>query len=292
MLLNNLPKNGRCSLVIAILFLASTLMASSMMNPGLRVMSYNIRYSTPKDGINAWEKRKDKVANLIRFYQADLIGLQEVLYSQLTYLEEHLAGYGRIGVGRDDGKQAGEFSPIFYSREKLELLDQGTFWLSATPDRPSVGWDASMERIASWGQFRYKATGDTLFFYNTHFDHRGPQAREESARLIRKKIAAQAAGYPAVVTGDFNSNPQSVPYQLLTEDQRLLDAKTVSDLPHIGPERSYSGFAVTDSLPGERIDYVFVGRGMQVARHAIITSFTQSQYPSDHLPVVADVAWK
>lgn len=278
-------------LVIALSFVAAT-NPKTMSDPSLRIMSYNIRYDNPGDGINTWGKRKEKVASLIRFYEADLIGLQEVLYGQLTYLEKQLAGYGRIGVGRDDGKQKGEFSPIFYSQEKLELLDQGTFWLSATPDRPSVGWDASMERIASWGQFRHKASGDTVFFFNTHFDHRGEQAREESARLLRQKITEQASGYPVFVSGDFNSNPQSVPYQVMTENQQLRDAKDLSTIPHVGPERSYSGFEVTDSLPGERIDYIFVSQNVQVARHAIITSFGQGRYPSDHLPVVADVEWQ
>ena len=257
----------------------------------LRVMSYNIRYDNPEDGRNAWSQRKERVANLIRFYQADLIGLQEVLYRQLTYLEGQLDGYGRIGVGRDDGKQKGEFSPIFYAQEKLELLDNGTFWLSETPDRPSVGWDASMERIATWGQFRYRATGDTVFFFNTHFDHRGEQARQESAQLLRQRINKQANNYPVILTGDFNSDPQSVPYQLLTDDKDLRDALTISEIPPVGPDRSFSGFDVTDSLPGERIDYVFVTPQFSVQRHAIITSFSNGHFPSDHLPVVADLMW-
>ena len=257
----------------------------------LRVMSYNIRYDNPGDGPNAWPHRKESVANLIQFYQPDLFGLQEVLHGQLVYLEETLKGYERIGVGRDDGKQAGEFSPILYSPEKLELLDSGTFWLSETPDRPSVGWDASLERIATWGQFRYRASGDTLFFYTTHFDHRGEQARQESARLLLQKTNEQAEGHPVIVTGDFNSNPRSVPYQLLTQGEGLRDALEISELPSVGPHRSFSGFAVTDSLPGDRIDYIFVSPTWTVRRHAIIASFSEGRFPSDHLPVVADVVW-
>ena len=255
-------------------------------------MSYNIRYDNPDDGPHAWQYRKEKVANLIRFYEADLIGLQEVLYGQLTYLEKQLNGYNRIGVGRDDGKRRGEFSPVFYSKAKLELLSSGTFWLSETPDRPSVGWDASMERIATWGQFRHRTNGDTVFFFNTHFDHRGEQARRASARLLRQRMTARAAGHPVIVTGDFNSDPQSVPYQLLTRDQGLRDALTISEIPSVGPDRSFSGFTVTDSLPGNRIDYVFVSPSVSVRRHAIITSFSDGAFPSDHLPVVAEVAWQ
>ena len=257
----------------------------------LRVMSYNIRYDTPDDGRNAWSHRKEKVANLIRFYQADLIGLQEALYRQLTYLEGQLEGYGRIGVGRDDGKQQGEFSPILYAQDQLELLDNGTFWLSETPERPSVGWDASMERIATWGQFRYRSGGDTVFYFNTHFDHRGEKARQESAQLLRKKIDEYASNHPVIVTGDFNSDPASVPYQRMTHDGGLRDAKVVSETPPIGPDQSYSGFEVTDSLPGKRIDYVFVGPSVHVRRYATITSFSDGHFPSDHLPVVADMDW-
>lgn len=262
-----------------------------MAEADLRIMSYNIRYNNPGDGERAWDRRKEEVANLIQFYQPDVIGLQEVLHGQLLYLEEQLADYGRIGVGRDDGQQAGEYSPIFYRKNQFELLDHGTFWLAETPDKPSVGWDASMERIATWGQFRREPQGDTAFVLNTHFDHRGEQARRESAQLIRRWIADHAANYPVMVTGDFNAIPTSAPYQTMTEGGSLRDAYTVSKLPSVGPDRSFSGFAVTDSLPGDRIDYVFVSGKVQVQRHAIVSSFSKGYYPSDHLPVVADVRW-
>ena len=262
-----------------------------MAQEGLRIMSYNIRYDNLGDKERAWDRRREEVASLIRFYDPDLIGLQEVLHGQLTYLETQLTGYGRIGVGRDDGKQAGEYSPVFYRKSQLELLDHGTFWLSETPDQPSVGWDASMERIATWGQFRRNEPGDTIFFLNTHFDHRGEQARQESARLIRRWVSDHATNHPVLVTGDFNSHPTSEPYHILTKGGDLRDAYTVSENPSVGPDRSFSGFVVTDSLPGDRIDYVFVGAQAKVKRHAIISSFRTGYYPSDHLPVVADVVW-
>ena len=254
-------------------------------------MSYNIRYDNPGDGDRAWDSRKEEVAALIRFYNPALLGLQEVLHGQLLYLEEQLPEYGRIGVGRDDGQQAGEYSPVFYRKDQLELLDHGTFWLSETPDQPSVGWDASMERIATWGQFRRTAPGDTVYYLNTHFDHRGEQARQESARLIRDWVSARASNYSVVATGDFNSSPTSVPYEILTGEDQLRDAYNVTRWPSVGPDRSFSGFTVADSLPGDRIDYVFVSPNVQVNHHAIISSFRDGYYPSDHLPVVADVAW-
>jgi endonuclease/exonuclease/phosphatase family metal-dependent hydrolase len=262
-----------------------------MAEEGLRMMSYNIRYDNPGDGKRAWDYRKEEVASLIRFYSPDLIGLQEVLHGQLMYLEGQLPDYGRIGVGRDDGKQAGEYSPVFYRKSLFELLDHGTFWLSDTPNQPSVGWDASMERIATWGQFRRREQNDTVLILNTHFDHRGEEARQQSARLIRRWISQHAADYPVVLTGDFNSSPTSEPYQILIGGDSLQDAYTLSQLPSVGPDRSFSGFVVTDSLPGERIDYVFVSPAVQVERHAIIASFSHGYFPSDHLPVVADVVW-
>ena len=278
--------------LIVVIGIISTAFTLEPMVNTLRVMSYNIRYDNPDDGPHAWEHRKGKVTNLIRFYQADLIGLQEVLYEQLTYLDGQLDRYDRIGVGRDDGKQQGEYSPIFYATDKLAVVDSGTFWLSETPGRPSVGWDASLERIATWGQFRVRATGDTIFFFNTHFDHRGEQARRQSARLLLRRITEQAKDQPVVVTGDFNSSPESVPYRLLTADQNLRDALVVSNTPSVGPHQSFSGFEVVDSLPGERIDYVLVSDEIEVHRHAIIASFDDGAFPSDHLPVVADVGWE
>ena len=263
----------------------------NMDEPTLTVMSYNIRYDNPDDGRNAWSQRKEKVANLIQFYQADLVGLQEVLHRQLTFLEDKLVGYGRIGVGRDDGKQAGEYSPVFYFKERLELLDQGTFWLSETPEKPSVGWDASLERICTWGKFRDRASGDTIYFYNTHFDHRGQQAREESARLLHQRIKRQTDQHLVVLTGDFNSNPKSKAYQSLIQAEDLRDAFVTSKLPSVGPDQSFSGFSVIDSLPGERIDYVFVSPNIRVLRHAIVTSFNDGYFPSDHLPIVAHITW-
>lgn len=257
----------------------------------LRIMSYNIRYNNPGDGERAWDRRKEEVANLIKFYQPDVIGLQEALLGQITFLEDQLTDYARIGVGREDGKQAGEYSPLLYRKSKFALLDHGTFWLSETPDRPSVGWDAAFARIVTWGKFCRKEQGDTAFFLNTHFDHRGEQARRESARLIRQWVANHAANYPVMVTGDFNASPTSDPYQAITQGNSLRDAYVISQLPSVGPDRSFSNFAVTDSLPGDRIDYVFVSPTVEVHRHAIISSFNNGYYPSDHLPIVADVSW-
>ncbi|WPP51262.1 endonuclease/exonuclease/phosphatase family protein [Catalinimonas niigatensis] len=259
----------------------------------INVMSYNIRYDNPGDSAHAWPYRKERVANLIAYHEADLLGLQEALEHQVQYLDSALNDLDWVGVGRDDGQSQGEFSPVFYRKTMFELLDWGTFWLSETPDTISVGWDAALPRIATWTQLIHKPSGDTLYYFNTHFDHRGEQAREESAKLIRKKISEIAGDSPVVVTGDFNASPDSAPYGAMVEGEDLKDAYEVSQLPHHGPTSSFSGFVVTEPLAANRrIDYVFVSPNVEVEKHAILTDSKDNAYPSDHLPVVAEVSLK
>jgi endonuclease/exonuclease/phosphatase family metal-dependent hydrolase len=252
------------------------------------VMSYNIRYDNPGDGAHAWPKRKERVANLIRYHEADLLGLQEAELQQLEYLDSALSEHAWVGVGRDDGREAGEFSPVFYRRKLFELLDWGTFWLSETPDEPSLGWDAGIKRIATWTKLLHKGSRDTLYFFNTHFDHRGEEARLQSARLIRQKIDEISGSAPVIVTGDFNTPPDSAPYRALVAEDRLMDAFGKSVLPHQGALSSFSGFEVSEGLEADRrIDFIFVSPQWTVHKHAILTDFQAGAFPSDHLPVIA-----
>lgn len=252
----------------------------------LNVMSFNIRYNNPSDGVNAWPHRKDRVASTVRFHEVDAVGMQEVLVGQLHDLEPRLPGYAWIGVGRDDGEQAGEFSPIFYRTDRLEVLDHGTFWLSETPDVPgSTGWDAALPRIVTWARFRDRRTDGTFVHFNTHFDHRGVQARRESARLLVQRVASIAGGRPVVVTGDFNVTPDTDAYATLTRS--LQDAARRVEAPH-GPPGTYSGFRVREA-PGRRIDYIFAKNGVEVRRFGTLTDQWRGRYPSDHLPVLAEV---
>ncbi len=256
----------------------------------VRVMSYNIRYGTANDGVDSWPNRADRVANLLRFYRPDVFGLQEALASQIDFLEEALPGYGWIGVGRDDGEAAGEFSPVFYNRERLEALESGTFWLSPTPDVPgSKGWDAAITRVATWARFRDRATGEAFLYLNTHFDHVGQQARVESAKIIADTLASMAKGLPRIVTGDFNVTPDNPAYATMTA--ALTDARLISETPPHGPEETFYGFVVKPDVPGRRIDYVFVSEGIRVLRSATLSEQFEGHYPSDHLPVLADVRW-
>lgn len=254
----------------------------------VRVMSYNIRYNNPGDGVHAWPHRADRVANLIRYHAPDLFGLQEALVGQIEDLTARLPHYAWFGVGRDDGRAVGEGTPIFYRRDRFVLLAQGTFWLSETPEVPgSKGWDAAITRIATWGRFQDRRSGARFVFLNTHFDHMGQQAREHSARLILDRLRTLADGLPAIVAGDFNITPDNPAYATLAG--ALEDARLRAVEPPHGPAETFFGFTVEPGAPGRRIDYVFVSPGVRTLRYATLTDQYHGHYPSDHVPVVADV---
>lgn len=263
----------------------------------LNVMTFNIRYNNPDDGENAWPQRRDLVAKTIRFYQVDLLGVQEALHEQMQDLSESLPEFKWIGAGRDDGKEKGEYSAIFYRPDRFKLLQQQTFWLSATPERAgSVGWDAAITRVCTWGQFRDQPTGKAFFIFNTHFDHIGETARRESAKLVLENIRRQAAAAPAILTGDFNATDTSAVYQILSEgalapaapSHLLYDTRHISLLPHYGPLWTFHGFGKVAARPG--IDYVFVTSGVKVLRHGTIAE--GERYASDHLPVLAELRFE
>ena len=255
----------------------------------LRVMSFNIRFNNPDDGEDAWPNRRDRVAQLIRFHDADVVGVQEALLGQLQDLQERLPEYDWVGVGRADGKQEGEYSAIIYRDDRLALLDHDTFWLSETPQEVgSVGWDAALERIVTWARFRDRRTGEVFFHFNTHFDHRGEEARRESAALILEQIDEIAGSdVPVVLTGDFNALEDSAPYRILTGSDGLRDAYYASKRDHYGPSSTWTGFE--EIAEGRRIDYVFVNDEVEVLQHGIITDRWGEHFPSDHLPVLAEI---
>jgi endonuclease/exonuclease/phosphatase family metal-dependent hydrolase len=260
----------------------------------LRVMSFNLRYDNPRDGENAWPNRKDWVAGLIQFHGADVVGVQEALATMLTDLDTRLPGFARVGVGRTDGRAKGEFSAILYRTDRLVLLDSGTFWLSPTPEVVgSKGWDAALERVATWARFRDRLTGCSHLQLNTHFDHMGERARQESARLIRRRLSALAAGLPVLMTGDLNADPTSASYRILTTEQiagagaPLADGFLVSRAGHYGPTSSWTAFKAF--VPGRRIDYVLVSAPVTVLTHGILPDSWDGRFPSDHQPVLASV---
>ena len=184
----------------------------------LNVMTFNIRYNTMSDSVNAWPYRKDKVASQVLFHEAHILGVQEALHDQMLDLQERLSQYKYAGVGRDDGKEKGEYSAIFYDTARLQALQTKTFWLSETPEVPgSKSWDAAITRIVTWIKFRDKKTKKIFFAFNTHFDHIGKIARRESAKLLLQKIKEIAGNTPAVITGDFNAEPADEPVQVIKD---------------------------------------------------------------------------
>lgn len=258
----------------------------------LRIMSYNLRYDNPDDGENAWDNRKEQVANLIQFYEPVFLGTQEGLLHQIEYLEDELTRYSWIGVGRDDGTMSGEFSALFYDTSRVELIDgsEQTIWLSETPSEPSKSWDAALPRILTYGKFRDLRTEEEFFVLNTHFDHIGDTARAKSAELIVNTINEITSGEPVILTGDFNVTPDDDPYKVLTEKKSgLSDAYEISGLSHTGPHFTFEGFEVKSGSERRRIDFIFVNDEVKVKKHAIIPTFEEDFYPSDHLPVIADV---
>jgi endonuclease/exonuclease/phosphatase family metal-dependent hydrolase len=268
----------------------------------LAVMTFNIRFNNPRDGKNAWPHRRDEVAELIKRQKPDLLGLQEALHGQITDLKERLGDeYEWYGVGRDDGKEKGEFAPVFFRRERFEVESKGSFWLSETPDKiGSIGWDAALPRVATWLKVKDKTTGKTLLFANVHFDHQGDQARRESARLLRRKLLVLAGEAPIALVGDFNATPNSTPHKALIGDDELKapdgtaesaavlrDAYGLVEKP-AGPNTTWNGFRKASD--GARIDHVLVDRHWTALSYAVIDETTKDgRFYSDHFPIVAKI---
>lgn len=255
----------------------------------MHVMSYNIRYKNTIDGINGWDNRKENVAALIKYHKPDIIGMQEAFLSQIDDLEKALPGYKWYGVPRVSGAN-GECSPIFYREDRYKLLDKGTFWYSETPSiKESKSWDAFYPRIASWCKFKDRRSGKEFYFFNTHFDHRGVVAREKSAEVLRRQIDSISKDKPVIITGDFNTLPSSVPYEIICKEGIFKDALVTTETPHYGPVNSSSGFLVSKEPIRARIDYIFVNKNVRVLQHATLSDQIEGRYFSDHLPVTATI---
>ena len=255
----------------------------------LRVASYNLRMDTPSDSLNAWSFRKDNVNALIRYNDFDIFGTQEGFLHQLQDICR-MPEYAYIGAGRDDGQSAGEHSAIFYKTERFEVLEKGDFWLSETPDVPGKGWDATCcNRICSWAKFKEIKSGKVLYFFSVHFDHQGVVARQESGKLMVAKMKEIAGDYPLICVGDFNSTPETE--QIKSLSSYLNDARQTTQLPPYGPEGTFNRRFGNPISPG-RIDYIFVSDEIQVLRYASLTDNDGRYYPSDHIPVMADIILK
>lgn len=251
--------------------------------------TFNIRYDEPHDSLNSWPYRKDTVAAFIKAQDLDVIGMQEVLNHQLLDLKERLPEYEAIGVGRDDGMTKGEYSCIFYKKDRFDVLDSNTFWLSQYPDSIGfIGWDGACPRIATWAKLQDKETGKIFMAVNTHFDHVGVEARKNSALMIIEKIKEIVGSQPAVVTGDFNINDQDEAYQTITTNEFvLLDSYKTAEKVE-GAPYTYHGWGKTDDL--KKIDFIFITPNIK-AIHAIIPNEPKTEWGfiSDHNPVITQL---
>lgn len=259
----------------------------------LNVMTFNIRYNTKADSLDAWPYRKDKLASQVLFYEVVLLGVQEALHDQMIDLKERLLQFKYIGVGRDDGKEKGEYSAIFYDTTRLQVLQNETFWLSETPSvAGSKSWDAAITRIVTWAKFRDKKTKKIFYAFNTHFDHIGQIARRESAKIILQKVKEIAGNTPAIITGDFNAKPTDEPVRVIgdkTNPLHLIDTKEISATPHYGPAGTFNGFQSKEK-DDEPIDHIFIKGKWKVLKHATISETWNGRFASDHFAVLAKVS--
>lgn len=257
----------------------------------LDVLTYNIRYDNPDDGLNSWENRKAFLISQLNFYEPDIFGTQEVLVHQLTAISDGMPGYAHIGKGRDDGAEAGEYSAIFYNTRIVDMLQEGMFWLSETPETPSKGWDAAIKRVCTYGLFKIKGENRSFWVFNTHFDHIGEVARKESVSLILRKIREiNKQGLPVILMGDLNLEPDHTAIQSLAAE--MDDTRVLAGKKAFGPEGTYNGFQFQEPLT-RRIDYIFTSVGdFELLKYAVLSDSRDVRYPSDHLPVIARLEFK
>ncbi len=266
-------------------------MASNLFfSQDLKVMTYNIRLSLESDKENSWNNRKDDALALMSYYHPDYFGVQEAVPQQMIDIKTNLKDYDFVGVGRDDGKNQGEYSAIFYDKSKLDVLKSGTFWLSETPEKPSKGWDAAYNRVCTYAFFKIKKTGKQFLAMNLHFDHVGDVARVNSAKLILEKIKKlNPKNVPLTLTGDFNLADDSEPIKIISKS--LDNVFYHSKKTHYGPKGTFTGFDI-NTIPQDRIDYIFV-KGFDVLSNRTINDRRENLlYPSDHFPILAEINFK
>lgn len=275
------------------------------------VASYNLRNANGSDSAqgNGWGQRYPVIAEIVKYHEFDIFGTQECFIHQLKDMKDALPGYDYIGVGRDDGKEKGEHSAIFYRMDKFDVIKKGDFWLSETPDMPSKGWDAVLPRICSWGHFKCKDTGFEFLFFNLHMDHIGKQARVESAFLVQQKMKELGENLPAILTGDFNVDQTHQSYKALVGQGVLCDSYETCDARYAlnGTFNSFDPNNFTES----RIDHVFVSPAFHVKKYGVLTDTYrsvqnkeaevkdgpeeislkayQARTPSDHFPVKVEL---
>lgn len=251
----------------------------------INIATYNIRMDTPNDSLDPWQHRKEMIKGLVTFHDFDVFGTQEGFKHQLEDILD-LENYAYVGVGRDDGVAAGEHSAIFYKKNKFDVLKNGDFWYSETPDTPSLGWDATCcHRICSWVQLKDKENGKTFFVFNSHYDHEGEEARKNSSTLLLSKIEEIAGNNTVFCTGDFNATPNSEPIQIIYNDETLKDSYLISEQKPYGTEATFNNFRVKHST-NSRIDYIWVSKNISIKKYGTLNDIQYGHFPSDHYPVM------
>ncbi len=287
--------------LVATIFLSACCSGSKKTDSSLKVATFNLRLA-PKPDSSMWQDRKEACADLILYHGLEIVGTQEGYLHQLNDLTK-LTGYKFTGVGREDGKSGGEHSAILYNPARFALLDAGDFWFSETPDKPVKGWDAMCKRVCSWAKFKDNKTDKEFYFFSLHYDHKGKIARNESSKLLPKKIREISKGATFFCVGDFNATEDSEPMNLLSADDSIQDSKKVSKTKPYGTNGTFHAFTGIPKYP--RIDYILTSKNVDVLSYAVITDKLsrfdekidktkkkQTQYPSDHFPVAIDAVIK
>jgi endonuclease/exonuclease/phosphatase family metal-dependent hydrolase len=259
----------------------------------IKVMTLNVRYDNPEDSINSWPNRASQVCNFILSEKPDIMGLQEVLFHQYRFLDSVLIDYSSVGVGRDDGLKKGEMNPVFFRKEKFEMVRNITFWLSDSPEvAGSKGWGASLPRIVTWLELVDRYSHKHFFFFNTHFANDSDSARLISSKTLLKEVKKIADGFPFIISGDFNMAPISTGYSILTGPDEsvplLKDSYVISEKRPSGPVYTFNGFS--QNAKTARIDYIFVRNGMRILDYKTVVKKEHGIFISDHWPVEAVVA--
>ncbi|MCX6175639.1 MAG: endonuclease/exonuclease/phosphatase family protein [Ignavibacteriales bacterium] len=252
----------------------------------LKVMTFNIRYGTANDGENNWEYRKNNVVETIKNFNPDLFGLQEALQLQIDELLKQMPNYSYVGVGRDDGKSAGEHSCIFYLKDRFSVDSSSTFWFSETPDViASKSWGNNITRICTWALFRDKLSGKSFYIFNLHLDHESQPSREKSSELLVRKISQKSLS--VILTGDFNCGNDNHAIKTILS-HGLIDSyrKLHKKKPNEGTFNSFKG-----ETNGDKIDFIFVTKEFEVKRSEIVRTSYNGKYPSDHFPVTAEIKY-
>ena len=247
----------------------------------LKVMSYNIRLGSANDGTNSWGLRYPATAEMIEDQMPDIFGVQEALASQIRFIEDNFVNYKSVGVGREDGKKDGEHMSIFWNKKTVSLLKWGTFWLSETPEKPSMGWDAACKRTATWALMKCKKTGKKFYYVNTHLDHKGTEAQKNGLKLIVDRIDdINPEGYPMILTGDFNITPDNP--NLVELDSKMQSVRKVAE--KTDNHDTFNGWGKGKGV----IDYIYAsGFSAYPEYQTVIKRYADRKFVSDHYPICA-----